>query len=239
MTEPLEPISHEQYDQLFPIEASSAPKETSGGRAAKALATALDIRKFEIELYWKRAAYFWAFIVAALIGYTSTLKEGLDKTAAPIFFANMGFAFSFAWLCINRGSKFWQGNWEKHVDLLEDNVQGPLYKVIAFEAPRKFKILKAFPFSVSKINQIISAYVAIFWFALVIKSLVILYSSPLNPCLSEIAKLHPSAVLATLGGFSFPFVAYGCGRSSFAGDAENKPDGWHLGKRRTGIKAGD
>jgi hypothetical protein len=235
MTQSLEPVSPEQYAELFLTGEHSAPEAAPTARAAAALETALDIRKFEIELYWKRAAYFWAFIAAALIGYTSTLKEGLDKTAAPVFFANMGFAFSFAWLCINRGSKFWQGNWEKHVDLLEDNVQGPLYKVIAFEAPRKFKILKAFPFSVSKINQIISAYVAIFWFALVIKSLVILYSSPLNPCLSEIAKLHPSAVLATLGGFSFPFVAYGCGRSSFAGDAEDKPNGWHLGKRSTEI----
>ena len=34
-------------------------------RAGRALAYALDIRKFEIELYWKRGTYFWAFIAAA------------------------------------------------------------------------------------------------------------------------------------------------------------------------------
>jgi hypothetical protein len=27
-----------------------------------ALQTALDVRKFEIDLYWKRATYFWPFI---------------------------------------------------------------------------------------------------------------------------------------------------------------------------------
>ncbi len=35
----------------------------------KALELALEIRKFEIELYWKRATYFWAFITIALAGY--------------------------------------------------------------------------------------------------------------------------------------------------------------------------
>jgi len=38
-------------------------------KAEKALNLALDIRKFEIELYWKRATYFWTFIGAALAGY--------------------------------------------------------------------------------------------------------------------------------------------------------------------------
>ena len=35
------------------------------GELETALEHALDIRKFEIELYWKRAAYVWAFIAAA------------------------------------------------------------------------------------------------------------------------------------------------------------------------------
>ena len=33
------------------------------------LAFAADIRKFEIELYWKRATYYWTFIAAAFAGY--------------------------------------------------------------------------------------------------------------------------------------------------------------------------
>lgn len=35
----------------------------------KALAYALDIRKFEIDLYWKRASYFWTFIAATFAGF--------------------------------------------------------------------------------------------------------------------------------------------------------------------------
>jgi hypothetical protein len=33
------------------------------------LGFALDIRKFEIELYWKRATYFWTFIGATFAAY--------------------------------------------------------------------------------------------------------------------------------------------------------------------------
>ena len=33
----------------------------------EALKQAYEIRKFEIELYWKRATYFWTFIGAALL----------------------------------------------------------------------------------------------------------------------------------------------------------------------------
>ena len=34
-------------------------------------------RKMEINLYWKRATYFWTFIAASLTGYglTFTIKE--------------------------------------------------------------------------------------------------------------------------------------------------------------------
>lgn len=34
-----------------------------------------DVRKFEIELYWKRAAYFWAFVSVFFIGFYQTLPE--------------------------------------------------------------------------------------------------------------------------------------------------------------------
>ena len=37
----------------------------------KAFEHALDIRKFEIDLYWKRASYFWTFIAATLAGYAA------------------------------------------------------------------------------------------------------------------------------------------------------------------------
>lgn len=40
------------------IHGSSYKAAFSGDKEQAALAVALDVRKFEIELYWKRAAYF-------------------------------------------------------------------------------------------------------------------------------------------------------------------------------------
>jgi len=85
---------------------------------------------------------------------------------------------SFGWYCVNRGSKQWQENWENHVDLLEDNIVGPLYKVsLGRLPPESIKewlvetITGPYPFSVSKINQMISLYVTMLWIFLLIKSL--------------------------------------------------------------------
>lgn len=42
---------------------------------ASALDRALDSRKFEIELYWKRATYFWAFLAVTLAGYSANIDD--------------------------------------------------------------------------------------------------------------------------------------------------------------------
>ena len=137
----------------------------------KALERALDIRKFEIDLYWKRATYFWTFIAATLAGFvvvqTSTASNKQDMA---VLLANLGIVFSFGWLCVNRGSKFWQENWESHVDKLEDKSNGRLYKVvISKHCPVGFKewfvhlLTGASDISVSKINQLISVFVTLMW----------------------------------------------------------------------------
>jgi len=41
---------------------------------AKTLEHALEVRKFEIELYWKRTTYFWAFIASSFAGYFVVIK---------------------------------------------------------------------------------------------------------------------------------------------------------------------
>jgi hypothetical protein len=102
----------------------------------------------------------------------------------------LGFVFSVAWFCVNRGSKQWQENWENHVDSLEDDVTGPLYKVILtrrktlgwialikegskedWKDKGNHLITGPSPLSVSKINQIISLYISALWVFLVIYSL--------------------------------------------------------------------
>ncbi len=137
----------------------------------KALNHALDIRKFEIELYWKRTAYFWAFIAFAFAGFFATQSsDTVNKDVLSILISCVGLVFSLAWFLANKASKRWQENWEKHVDLLENDVHGPLYKINLKSADlaeqentiNKF-ITGAGDYSVSKINQITSLYITLVW----------------------------------------------------------------------------
>jgi hypothetical protein len=64
------------------------------------------------------------------------------------------------WYFVNRASKFWQENWENHVNLLEGEVIGPLYETVLGDADISFwKLNGPYPFSVSKLNQILSLFV--------------------------------------------------------------------------------
>jgi hypothetical protein len=106
-------------------------------RRKKALREALEFRRFEIDLYWKRATYFWTFIGAVFAGYgaSQALSDPVSKEQLSVFASCLGLVFSVAWYCVNRGSKQWQENWEYHVDLLEDEIVGPLYKSVIRNPP--------------------------------------------------------------------------------------------------------
>lgn len=145
----------------------------------KALDHALDIRKFEIDLYWKRATYFWAFIGATFAGYGAVQASSVAaKNDLSVMLSCLGIVFSFGWFCANKASKQWQENWENHVDMLEDDVIGPLYKTV-LGRPKPIGLrrnLREFvtgpaALSVSKINQIISLFVTVLWVILLYKSL--------------------------------------------------------------------
>lgn len=143
------------------------------GRRESAYRIALDIRKFEIDLYWKRTAYFLAFItlIAAAYGSVLTSAEAAEPPQTPnvdrlLFVSSLGLIFSIAWFLANKGSKFWQENWENHVDLMEDDFSGPLYKTVLSRPERndiKTVITGPAPYSVSKLNQILSLYVTFIW----------------------------------------------------------------------------
>ena len=160
-------VSNEQYRLDF--SGCAVNKEA---KSYLALEKALDIRKFEIDLYWKRAAYFWAFIAVAFGGYFAVLKSD-GAGSSDVFIINcLGLTFSVAWYFANRGSKFWQQNWERHVDELEDAVTGPLYKTILNRKQyRFFPLTGPFAFSVSKINTLLSLFVIFIWLFLAIQSI--------------------------------------------------------------------
>jgi hypothetical protein len=175
-------------------------KQFPSEKREKALLQALDIRKFEIDLYWKRAAYFWTLIAAAFAGYVALLSKDdfSDKEFVVLVVACLGLLFSFAWSCVNRGSKQWQENWENHVDMLEDDVIGPLYKIVLRRRPPENKwewVINAMTgpgtYSVSGINQIISTFMVLLWVVLVARSLHLDLST-------KIDFLASSVVLATV-----------------------------------------
>ena len=139
-------------------------------RVEKALDHALDIRKFEIELYWKRATYFWTLIASAFAAHFVILnaEHMQEKNFVGFSVVCVGFLFTFAWLQVNRGSKQWQENWENHVDMLEDEVIGPLYKTVLSRPSAGGEWLERFitgpaQISVSKTNQIVNVFTMAIW----------------------------------------------------------------------------
>jgi lipopolysaccharide export LptBFGC system permease protein LptF len=150
----------------------SFPDDTAISIRKLALQEARENRRFEIELYWKRAGYFWVFISATFGGYAALQIHEI----IAFLLACLGFIFSLAWYFVNRGSKFWQENWELHVDLLENSFAGPIYKTVVQRSESTFwKLNGPYPFSVSKINQLLSVFVIFFWCALLGRSFGIVW----------------------------------------------------------------
>src|SRR5271157_3188067 len=156
-------VSDKDYQESF------AGKPTASGRAKEAFAIAHDTRKFEIELYWRRSAYFWAFVAAAFAGYFALASSSQAGTTGQenlvpyqLLVAIVGMTFSLSWHLVGRASKFWQENWEWHIDHLEESISGPLYQTIM--NPRRKVALSPIdpvPLSVSRINMLLSLIVTL------------------------------------------------------------------------------
>ncbi|MGP3592655.1 RipA family octameric membrane protein [Vagococcus sp. WN89Y] len=165
------------YDKAFSIRKFSAHR-TKIEKNKLALEKAHEIRKFEIDLYWKRTTYFWTIIAAIFAGYILLASKNSEKTIQNgdwylILIAFAGFIFSYGWFLLNKGSKFWQENWEFHIDKLEDEITGPLYKTVLYKKPlttkeKKWKnhLYDSGNFSVSKINQFIAFFTMVLWLIL-------------------------------------------------------------------------
>ena len=143
----------------------------------------MDIRKFEIEFYWKRATYFWTFTAAAIAGYTviQRISDEHSRGELSLLLVCLGVIFSLAWYLVNRGSKFWQNNWERHVDMLEDATIGPLYKIILSEEDSNRNIARRIltdtgTFSVTKINQILSFFILLVLVFKFYDTIIIIYN---------------------------------------------------------------
>jgi len=166
------------YDKVFRNKNYEA-------RCQKALEKAEEIRRFEIELYWRRASYFWTVLTAIFAAYFIVIEISSvpQRYMYAGFLSSIGLVLSCCWYLVNRASKYWQENWENHIELLEDKIQGPLYKT-TLERPGENKgktnldsvFLSPVSFSVSKINAFISLFITICWFILWFYAAARLYS---------------------------------------------------------------
>lgn len=166
--------------------------EKKKAKIEKAYDVVSDIRKFEIELFWKRATFFWAFIAAIYTAYYHVLTKiyfidnHYNHGSIPlIVLASLGLFFCFSWLLSSKASKHWQENWENHLDLLEDEVTGPLYK-----------IYQANSYSVSNITIIAGWVVSVCAYCLLIFEFVSFIDSYILP--NQILNLITSIIFSIL-----------------------------------------
>jgi len=144
----------------------------------EAFQIALETRKFEIGLYWKRTGYFVLFIGAVFVGYYKVLlisgPSDSEKEWLLLLLSSLGFLLSLLWYMANRGSKFWQENWEEHIEDLSIELGKPIFGIIKINEhtiynPRQFN--ESYPFSVSKVNQMVSLIITFSWLIILLKDL--------------------------------------------------------------------
>lgn len=153
-----ESISEKDYIRCY-TSTSISTSEKEKEQIKRALEIALDTRKFEIDLYWKRTAYFVLFISAVFIGYYKIIqtKDSIigiyQKEWLLLLLAALGFLLSLLWYIANRGSKFWQENWEAHIEQLSMYSGVPIFGIINRREHSIRNLMQEYPFSVSKVNQ--------------------------------------------------------------------------------------
>ena len=207
--------SAKNTDENYPIE--------------KALNTAHDIRKFEIQLFWSRGIYYWGFIVASFTAYFAVLNkllpnEKLDllrdltklscfSKIVLLFMSLICLFFCTAWILVNKGSKFWQKNWEAHIDQLEDGITGKMYKAILNTKSKEFGRCpfswKAYDYSVTKITTLSSIFLAFVSLVLAIFHLYLLLCECIKINLETVALI----VLIVIFVCFFVFLFGGTGNA--------------------------
>jgi hypothetical protein len=164
------------------------PNEPQKTMGEKQFNISLETRNFEIDLFWKRSVFFWGFIASAFVGFATLYKNNIILS---IIISCFGMVCSFAWTMGNRGSKYWQENWETKVSKYENEVVGDLFDKPEPIQNYKGPWLQAREYSVSKLVIALSDYVFLLWIFIVITQLIIVVLD-----YSYINKLKNFAVIA-------------------------------------------
>lgn len=108
-------------------------------KIAIAFEKAHDIRKFEISLYWQRSTFILGFLSLLAVTLAYCFSTYLDKDSSEntkfilllttTAISLLGFIMSMIWKKIIKAGKYWQNNWEFHINVLEPYVSGNLHKI--------------------------------------------------------------------------------------------------------------
>lgn len=137
----------------------------------------LELRKFEIENFWKRALFFWGTIAIILAGY---FKAGIDEKYL-IFVSFLGIIYNSIFSLSIRGSKFWQEHWENMAIVYENSFKFNLLKQLSsdliHEKNKTSFITYPFRFSVSKLTMLLSDITVLLWVMFWVKDIYKLYAN--------------------------------------------------------------
>ena len=180
-----------------PLNGGGQPQPSSGGGTIdeidrKLCEIALETRKFEIDLYWKRTTYYWAFSAAVIAAYALVytkkgpdIESNIESNILLSILALCGIVFSLGWYLANRGSKYWQENWEGHIGLQITKHYGPIFKILKCPEHKPILGIGGFPYSVSKINQLTSGFIFFVWIVLLIISICRVIGHPISDWIDE------------------------------------------------------
>lgn len=152
-----------EKDYLKELNVNSTEGEERMNYLKELIQIAMETRKFEIELYWKRANYFWLFVSICFTAYYVTSKPNVHKECENLIAAVLGYVLSFCWYFANRGSKYWQENWEQHIAVLTYEYGAPIFELLKSNKNKWINLMKSYPYSVSRINQILNIVVIVAW----------------------------------------------------------------------------
>lgn len=151
---------HELPRDLYFRQLGCKPAARSKKMQEAALDRAYELRSFEIELVWKRATYFFLSQAAVFAAFGYTLRDmATIGLLIPEALAALGLATAWFGALSSIGSRFWQQNWEHHIDLLESELEGELHKTVV-KKPRKLS------FSVSRSQMFLAFALVVFWLSI-------------------------------------------------------------------------
>jgi hypothetical protein len=144
-------------------------------RLERCIEIALENRKLEIDLVWKRTAVFWVFVAAIFLAVIAAAEH--RWSGLSIALSLTGVVFSLIWTLVNRGSRSWQESWELKAEHFLEARYGPtglLGGRWERGGPRfltlhsGFFTLRPRHYSVSGLLVALSDFVLIFWICLVV-----------------------------------------------------------------------